>query len=270
MNPNKLIYKLKQLPRQSLPGPGGENITTNAATNIQGKQLTINGNLTGGEETVISSQGFTFGTDSGGNNAFTASSEAIGAFSQTPTALRSGETYYFRATATIGEGEEPTLLSGTLLSVVNSPIFKGSGQITITELKEAFDSPQASADVSLDFLSQTSGLNKSVDIRYSDFYNNNPALTLFYRGTTCDSATSPSTTNTDTYHGGSGTVPVDGDYVFTAQVGGRANFLPNGTYGYNPNGLNSQVVNRQFVVSAGKVTDVFVCGGQQSGGGKGP
>jgi hypothetical protein len=130
----------------------------------------------------------------------------------------------------------------------------------MTELKEAFDSPEASANVSLDFLSQTSGLNKSANISYSDFYNNDPSLTLFYRGTTCGS-----TTNTATYHGGSGTVPEANDYIFTAQVGGRVNFLSNGTYGFNTNGLNSQTVTRQFIVSSGKVTSVSVCSG---GGGR--
>ena len=259
MNPNKLIHKLKQLPRQSFPGPGGETVTTNAATNIEGKQLTINGNLSGGEETVVSSLGFTFGTDSGGSNPFTGSVAAIGAFSQTPTGLTTGETYYFRATATVGPEGESTVLTGTLLSVVNSPTFKGSGQITMTELKEAFDSPEASANVSLDFLSQTSGLNKSANISYSDFYNNDPSLTVFYRGGSCSS-----TTNTATYHGGSGTVPEAGDYIFTAQVGGRVNFLSNGTYGFNTNGLNSQTVTRQFTVSSGKVTGVTVCGGGRS------
>lgn len=254
MNPNKLIYKLKQLPRQS-SGGGGETITTNVATNIQGKQLTINGNLSGPEGTNVQQVGFTFGTNSGGSNPFTASVNQLGAFSQTPTALTTGETYYFRARALVG-GDEATLIQGNLLSVVNSPTFKGSGQITMTELKEAFDSPEASANVSLDFLSQTSGLNKSSNISYSDFYNNDPSLTLFYRGGSCSS-----TTNTATYHGGSGTVPEAGDYIFTAQVGGRVNFLSNGTYGFNTNGLNSQTVTRQFTVSSGKVTGVTVCGG---------
>ena len=252
MNLNKLIHKLKQLPRQSFPG-GGETVTTNAATNIEGKQLTINGNLSGGEETTVTSLGFTFGTNSGGNNPFTASSNAVGTFSQTPTALTTGETYYFRARALVGE-DEPSFIEGNLLSVVNSPTFKGSGQITMTELKEAFDSPEASANVSLDFLSQTSGLNKSSNISYSDFYNNDPSLTVFYRGGSCSS-----TTTTATYHGGSGTVPTNGDYIFTAQVGGRVNFLSNGTYGFNTNGLNSQTVTRQFTVSSGKVTSVLVC-----------
>lgn len=254
MNLNKLIYKLKQLPRQS-SGGGGETITTNVATNIQGKQLTINGNLSGPEGTNVQQVGFTFGTNSGGSNPFTASVNQLGAFSQTPTALTTGETYYFRARALVG-GDEATLIQGNLLSVVNSPTFKGSGQITMTELKEAFDSPEASANVSLDFLSQTSGLNKSSNISYSDFYNNDPSLTLFYRGGNCGS-----TTDTATYHGGSGTVPEAGDYIFTAQVGGRVNFLSNGTYGFNTNGLNSQTVTRQFTVSSGKVTGVTVCGG---------
>ncbi len=254
MNPNKLIYKLKQLPRQS-SGGGGETITTNVATNIQGKQLTINGNLSGPEGTNVQQVGFTFGTNSGGSNPFTASVNQLGAFSQTPTALTTGETYYFRARALVG-GDEATLIQGNLLSVVNSPTFKGSGQITMTELKEAFDSPEASANVSLDFLSQTSGLNKSSNISYSDFYNNDPSLTLFYRGGNCGS-----TTDTATYHGGSGTVPEAGDYIFTAQVGGRVNFLSNGTYGFSTNGLNSQTVTRQFTVSSGKVTGVTVCGG---------
>ncbi len=268
------IHILKTLPRQSFAGgkggEGGEGggggpslptVSSTTTSNILGKSITLSASVVSAGGGTVSSRGFYFGTNSNASsNTQYSSGAGVGSFTRTISGLTSSETYYFAAYAI---NEAGTKVAATQ-NVNNVTTFKASGQITMTELKEAFDSPQASSNISLDFLAQTTGLNINTNISFSDFYGHTPNLTVFYRGSSCGS-----TTNIATYHGGAGTVPVSGDYIFTSQFGGRVNFLSNGTYGFNSNGLNSQTVTKQFVVSSGKVTSVTLCssgGGGNSGG----
>jgi len=267
------IHILKTLPRHGSGGEGGEEggeglgeggggpslptVSSTSTSNILGKSIRLSASVTSAGGGTVSSRGFYFGTNSNASsNTQYSSGAGVGSFIRTISGLTSSETYYFAAYAV---NEAGTRVAATQ-NVNNVTTFKASGQITMTELKEAFDSPQASSNVSLDFLAQTTGLNINTNISFSDFYGHTPNLTVFYRGGTCNG-----TTNTATYHGGAGTVPVSGDYIFTSQFGGRVNFLSNGTYGFNTNGLNSQTVTRQFIVSSGKVTSISVCSG---GGGR--
>ena len=250
MDINSFIYKLKHLPKHSQSAT-----TLSVQTNtILGKSLTIRGQTVDGEEESITSRGFRFGTSTTlGNNPFTASSGTTGIYTMNITGLTSGQTYYYAAQAVYG-GDKGTTINGSLLSIANKATFKSSGQITIVELKEAFDSPQPNENVNYDFLAQVSGLNKDSNIAASDFYNQTPSLTAFFRGTDCSAQA-----ETTTYHGGSGTVPTTNDYIFTSPNGGRVNFLPNGSYGFNQNNSEGGDVNRSFDVSNGKLINLAVC-----------
>jgi len=262
------IHILKTLPRHGAgggegeggEGPGGPSlpaVSSTTTSNILGKSITLSASVVSAGGGTVSARGFYFGTNSNASsNTQYSSGAGVGGFTRTITGLTSSETYYFAAYAV---NEAGTKVAATQ-NVNNVTTFKASGQITMTELKEAFDSPQASSNVSLDFLAQTTGLNINSNISFSDFYGHTPSLTLFYRGSSCGS-----TTSNATYHGGVGTVPVSGDYIFTSQFGGRVNFLSNGTYGFTSNGLSGQTVTKQFVVSSGKVTSVTLCSGGGSG-----
>ena len=117
MNPNKLIYKLKQLPRHGgdssgTPGTNGEiTVTTTSAIINKNNTLTLRGNVTAndGFSGTLEDKGFRFGNSTTAkNNPYTASSDTnFGSYSMDVSGIVPGKKYYFDAiarTAAKGDG----------------------------------------------------------------------------------------------------------------------------------------------------------------------
>ena len=117
MNPNKFIYKLKQLPRHGgdtsgTPGTNGEiTVTTNSAILNKNNTLTLRGNVTAnsGFSGTLEDKGFRFGNSTTPtNNPYTASSDTnFGSYSMDVSGIVPGKKYYFDAiarTAAKGDG----------------------------------------------------------------------------------------------------------------------------------------------------------------------
>lgn len=123
MDLNKLIYKLKQLPKHGAgadsggggtPSVGGEiTISTLSAINNGNNSLTLRGNVQkqSGFKGELNDKGFRFGTDTNAsNNTYTqitgTGATDYGTFSLTMSNLIPGQTYYFDAIARTAEPKD--------------------------------------------------------------------------------------------------------------------------------------------------------------------